>query len=104
MASIINFSLDLTKIPKDKIKVVQKKDGSQGKYLDLTLTLNNELDNYGNNGPVVVSQSMEERESKVAKVYLGNAKIAWTDGQNVGPAPKNNNQADNKPTEEVLPF
>jgi hypothetical protein len=104
MASIINFSLDLTKIPKDKIKVVKKKDGSEGKYLDLTLTLNNELDNYGNNGPVVVSQSMEERQSKADKVYLGNAKIAWTDGQNVGSAPKSNKSVDNKPTEEVLPF
>ena len=83
MASIINFSIDLTKIPKDKII-----DGKKGKYLPLTLTLNDELDNFGNNGPVTVAQSKEEREAKTAKVYLGNAKVNWTNGQNVNVAPR----------------
>ena len=83
MASIINFSIDLTKIPKDKII-----DGKKGKYLPVTLTLNDELDNFGNNGPVIVAQSKEEREAKTAKVYLGNAKVNWTNGQNVAPAPR----------------
>ena len=83
MASIINFSFDLTKIPKDKII-----DGKKGKYLPVTLTLNDELDNFGNNGPVIVAQSKEEREAKTAKVYLGNAKVNWTNGQNVNVAPR----------------
>jgi len=83
MASIINFSIDLTKIPKDKII-----DGKKGKYLPVTLTLNDELDNFGNNGPVTVAQSKEEREAKTAKVYLGNAKVNWTNGQNVNVAPR----------------
>ena len=83
MASIINFSIDLTKIPKDKII-----DGKKGKYLPITLTLNDELDNFGNNGPVTVAQSKEEREAKAGKVYLGNATVAWTNGQNVDVAPR----------------
>lgn len=83
MASIINFSIDLNKIPKDKII-----NGKKGKYLPITLTLNDELDNFGNNGPVIVAQSKDERDAKEAKVYLGNAKVSWTNGQNVDVAPR----------------
>lgn len=103
MASIINFSIDLTKIPKDKII-----DGKKGKYLPVTLTLNDELDNFGNNGPVIVGQTKEEREAKVPKVYLGNAKVNWTNGQNVDVAPRDGQpqqrQAAPAPVEDDLPF
>ena len=51
MASIINFSIDLNKIPKDKII-----NGKKGKYLPITVTLNDEVDQFGNNGPVIVAQ------------------------------------------------
>ena len=63
MASIIATSIDLTKIPKDKII-----DGKKGKYLPITITLNDELDQFGNSGPVVVQKTKEERDAKVAKV------------------------------------
>lgn len=82
MASIVKFSIDLNKIPKDKII-----EGKKGKYLPMTLTINDEVDQYGNQGPVVVEQSKEEREAKVDKVYLGNAKVVWTNGTNVEKAP-----------------
>ena len=104
MASIVNFSIDLTKIPKDKII-----DGKKGKYLPITLTLNDEVDQFGNNGPVIVAQSKEEREAIVGKVYLGNATVAWTNGQNVEPAPREGQpqqrQAAPAPVEDIdLPF
>jgi hypothetical protein len=83
MASIIATSINLNEIPKDKII-----DGKKGKYLPITITLNDEPDQFGNQGPVVVSQSKEERESKTAKVYLGNVKVVWTNGQNVEAAPR----------------
>ena len=89
MASIIKTSINLNNIPKDKII-----EGKKGKYLPITITINDELDQFGNNGPVVVSQSKEERESKVAKVYLGNVQIVWTNGDNVAVPPR---QDDNKP-------
>jgi len=84
MASIISFSIDLNKIPKEKIY-----KGKKGQYLPLTLTINDEVDQYGNQGPVVVEQTKEERETKVDKVYLGNAKVVWTNGNNVDKAPWN---------------
>ena len=75
MASIIATSIDLTKIPKDKII-----EGKKGKYLPITITVNDEPDQFGNQGPVIVDQSKEEREAKTAKTYLGNCKVVWTNG------------------------
>jgi hypothetical protein len=88
MASIIATSIDLNKIPKDKII-----NGKKGKYLPITITLNDELDNFGNNGPVTVQQSKEERESKSDKIYLGNVKVVWTNGNNVDAAPRDSGDA-----------
>ena len=67
MASIIKTSIDLTKI--DKTKIIT---GAKGKYLPISITLNDEIDQFGNQGPVIIEQSKEERAAKVAKVYLGN--------------------------------
>ena len=104
MASIIKASIDLTKIPKDKIYA-----GKKGKYLPITITLNNDLDQFGNQGPVVVEQTKEERDAKVAKTYLGNVKVVWTDGNNVERAPMDSNQptapaSAPAATEDDLPF
>ena len=85
MASIIATSINLNKIPKDKII-----DGVKGKYLPITITLNDELDQFGNNGPVCVQQTKEEREAKQAKTYLGNVRVVWTNGDNVATAPRDN--------------
>ena len=74
MASIIKASINLNEIPKDKIYV-----GKKGKYLPITITLNDFLDDYGNQGPVVVEQSKEEREAKEKTPILGNVKVFYTD-------------------------
>ena len=83
MASIIKASINLNEIPKDKIII-----GKKGKYLPITITLNDEVDQFGNQGPVIVDQTKEEREAKVAKTYLGNVKVVWTNGDNVNAAPR----------------
>ena len=88
MASIIKTSINLNEIPKDKIYV-----GKKGKYLPITITLNDEVDQFGNQGPVVVEQTKEERDAKAEKTYLGNVKVVWTDGNNVDTAPRDNNQS-----------
>jgi len=87
MASIIKTSINLNNIPKDKIY-----NGKKGKYLPITITLNNEPDQFGNQGPVVVEQTKDERDAKAAKTYLGNVKVVWTDGNNVDKAPYDSNQ------------
>ena len=75
MAGIVKGSINLSEIPKDKII-----EGKKGKYLPISITINDEVDQFGNHGPVVVDQSKEEREAKVAKVYLGNSKVVWSNG------------------------
>jgi hypothetical protein len=82
MASIIKSSINLNEIPKDKII-----DGKKGRYLPITIIINDEIDQFGNQGPVCVEQTLEERQAKTAKVYLGNAKVVWTNGENVDVAP-----------------
>ena len=103
MASIIKTSINLNEIPKDKIYI-----GKKGKYLPITITLNNEPDQFGNQGPVIVEQTKEERDAKAAKTYLGNVKVVWTDGNNVDTAPRDNNNSAPAPApaaaEEDLPF
>ena len=66
MASIIKANINLNNIPKDKIY-----HGKKGKYLPITITINDELGNYGDNGPIIVEQTKEERDAKTDKVYLG---------------------------------
>ena len=102
MASIIKASIDVNKIPKDKIFV-----GKKGKYLPITITINDELDQFGNQGPVVVEQTKEERDAKAPKTYLGNVKVVWSNGNNVEPAPRDGAPAAPAPApkvEEDLPF
>ena len=83
MASIIKASINLSNI--DKSKII---DGKKGKYLPITITLNDEPDQFGNQGPIVVAQTKEEREAKTAKTYLGNVQVVWTNGDNVAAAPR----------------
>jgi len=103
MASIINTSINLDSI--DKTKIIQ---GKKGKYLPITIVINDETDQFGNQGPVTLTQSKEERDSKATKVYLGNIKVVWTNGDNVAAAPKDGQQqqAPNKQKQPAddLPF
>ena len=88
MASIIKASINLTNVPKDRIII-----GKKGKYLPIAITINDSPDQFGNQGPVVVDQTKEERDAKEAKTYLGNVKVVWTNGNNVDVAPRDDNRA-----------
>ena len=82
MAGIIKGSINLNNIPKDKIIV-----GKKGKYLPIAITVNDDVDQFGNQGPIIVDQTKQERTDKVAKTYLGNVKVVWTNGEFPEPAP-----------------
>ena len=71
MSTLYNGSICLSDIPKDKITKSEKNGKS---YLNFNLWVNDEKDQYGNIGSINVSQSKEERLSKVPKVYFGNIK------------------------------
>lgn len=84
MAQLISASIDVTKISKDKLV-----KGEKGTYLNITIAINDEVDQYGNQAGIYESQSKEEREAKAKKNYLGNGKIAWSSegGSTPKPAP-----------------
>ena len=82
MAGIVKGSINLSMIPKDKIIV-----GKKGKYIPVSITVNDEEDQFGNFGPIIVDQTKEEREAKVAKTYLGNVRVVWSNGTFPSPAP-----------------
>jgi hypothetical protein len=71
MSTIINLSIDVTKI--DKTKLID------GKYLNTQIFINNET-KYGNNVSMCYSQSKEERDNKAKKEYFANGKVVWTSG------------------------
>ena len=99
MASIIKMSINLSEIPKHKII-----DGKKGKYLPITITINDEIDQFGNQGPALVEQSKEEREAKAPKVYLGNAKVVWTNGVNVAVPPRPEGAQQSVSTQQAVPI
>ena len=54
--------------------------GKKGTYINLSLSVNDETNEYNNNASVSVTQSKEERDAKQDKLYVGNGKVVWTDG------------------------
>lgn len=103
MAGLINASLNLKKIPVDKII-----SGEMGKYINVTIAVNNDPDKFEQHCSITVAQSKEERDAKEAKVYLGNGKVVWSDGQFPDPPMKKQtvSQPVAKPVaqEDDLPF
>ncbi len=75
MSSLINISIRVDKLPKEKF--IKGKDGAV--YANLTLSVNDDT-RYGNNVAVMEPQAKEEREAKRPKNYLGNGKVFWTNG------------------------
>jgi hypothetical protein len=65
MGALINFSL-------------KQEDGTYKYY---TASINDQLDKFGNNVAITLQQTKEQREAKEKKVYVGNGKVAWTDGK-----------------------
>jgi hypothetical protein len=80
---MIQLKIDVNKIDKTKLY-----NGKKGTYLDATLFLNDQVDQYGNHGFIVQSISKEERESGVKGTVLGNVKIfqkaEQSENQNIG--------------------
>jgi hypothetical protein len=73
MAQLFSASLDVSKISKDKLV-----KGDKGTYLNITISINDEADQYGNVLTITESHSKEERESKAKKNYLANGKLVWS--------------------------
>lgn len=99
MGATINFSLDLSKI--DKTRIVQ---GKKGTYYNVTVFVNDQEDQYGNNVAVATGLTKEEREAGAKTQYLGNGRVISTDGNIVAVAPQKQAQQSNNTVEADFPF
>lgn len=94
--SIINISICLSDIPKDKIKV-----GKNGKkYMNFTVANRREVSKYGETHVVFVSNTKEEREANAQTTFVGG-------GREYQPQPTTVENVDNFPVSENnddLPF
>jgi hypothetical protein len=99
MSALINVSLRVDKLPKEKF--VQGKDGAV--YYNFTVAVNDESNQWGQNVSLTDSQTKEEREAKKPKSYLGNGTVIWTDG-NIKLADKKQDVSTKEVVEDNLPF
>lgn len=84
MGKLLAVSIDVTKF--DKRKFVA---GKKGTYANVTISVNDTEDQYGNNVSLWEGQTQEEREAKADRNFLGNGKVVWDgDSQSSKPAPK----------------
>jgi hypothetical protein len=73
MAQLFSASLDVKKITKSKLV-----EGKKGTYANVTISINDEADQYGNTASIYESQTQEERQANTPRNYLGNAKLVWS--------------------------
>ena len=76
MSAIINFNLRVDQLPKEKFVV--GKNGAV--YCNLTMSVNDDTNQFGQNASLTVPQTKEEREAKKPKTYLGNGNVVWNNG------------------------
>lgn len=97
MGKLISLSIDVKKIDKSKLYA-----GSKGTYLKLTISLNDEIDQFGNNVSCWEEQSKEERTAKVQRNFIGNGRVVFDGSTGAG----NNTLTSGLPVfqEESLPF
>jgi hypothetical protein len=100
MGQIISVRIDVLKIDKARLF-----EGKSGTYLDVTLLMKDEADQYGNHGMCVQQVTQEERKNGVKGPILGNAKILGGGGNAEG-APTGGTVAQAAPTAapQNLPF
>ena len=93
MSAIISGSVSLERIQEAAKSLEAHKNGNT--YVNLTIFVNDDTDDYGNNASIQLSQTKEQREAKEARVYFGNAKVVYVGESGVVKAER---------TEDDLPF
>lgn len=80
--------------------------GEKGIYLDLMGEVNDNVDQYGNNGGVWLGQTKEQRESGEKKLYLGNTRVIWSGEATEKSGGKNNSTPSSSSSDDDgdLPF
>jgi len=99
MKRIVGIKIDVTKI--DKARLFK---GQKGQYLNATIYLDDDKDQYDNNGMITQDVSKEERESGVRGEILGNAAIRWVGEATPSQNTQQNTQQAEPVAEDDIPF
>ena len=75
---VVKSNIKISDFPQDKVY-----RGEKGDYLPITIIINDELNDFGKQGPIYVEQTKEEREAREPKTYLGDVSVVYTDGKEV---------------------
>jgi hypothetical protein len=99
MGQLIAISIDVTKL--DKSKLVK---GKKGTYANITVSVNDEDDQFGNNASIWESQTKEERDAKVDRNFLGNGKVIWSSQSSTNQPKSSGKKTQASNDEDDLPF
>lgn len=99
MSAIINVSLNLDNL--NKSKVIK---GKKGNYYNITLSVNDQTSQFGDNVSLFDTQTKEEREAKAERNYVGNGKVTWTDGAIVAAERQETQQKQAEPAAQDVDF
>jgi len=95
MKGKILASIDVTKIPKDKIQATNK-DGQPykngGKYLPVEIFIDDKLNDYNQDSSIAVTIEKATDTEKAKRVYIGNGRFYESEKQYS--APVNNDEDD----------
>lgn len=97
-------------IKKETLQTILKAlEVKEEKGFSLTISINDESNEWGQNVSGFASQTKEQREQKKQKFYVGNGKVFWTDGSIKLAAKKENTlpdgiNKDGEPFSQELPF
>lgn len=77
MATLANIYIKLEML--ETLVHVLKTKSEKGVTIDISI--NDTANNYGQNLSGYISQTIEQRNEKKPKYYVGNGKVVWTDGK-----------------------
>lgn len=99
MGQLINAQINKSKL-QGLVHYTNKRTNEES--VNITISLNDTLDQYGNNASIWISQTKEERDAKAPKVYLGNGKVIYDSNMPRQNAPEFPKEAPTTSTD--LPF
>lgn len=91
MASLNSLYLTAEKL-ETLLKTVRAK---KQKGVEITISINDEVNDYDQNISAFVSQTKEQRDAKAARFYVGNGKTFWSNGQSIAFKSKGASESDN---------
>ncbi len=72
---MLSLRLNVAALPQDKMV-----KGKKGVYIDLTLNIDDQENEYNQSVSSWISQSVEERDNKKPRVWTGNGRVFWSNG------------------------